>query len=60
MERSGKRILEQATGNDRASSEDVVEASRSVLTGGDNIVRSAAMSQKDEKVRRKEEQISTT
>lgn len=60
MEKSGKTILDQAIGNDRAPSEDVVDASVSVFNGGDNILRSAARSQKNEKVRRKEEQISTT
>ena len=60
MEESSNKILEQATGNDRAPSEDVVEASGSVLNGGANIIRSAAVSQKNEEVRRKEEQISTT
>lgn len=57
---SGDKILEQATGDDRAPSEDVVEASRSVFNGGANIIRSAAVSKKNEEVRRKEEQISTT
>ena len=63
VEKSGKKIREQATETDpadRASSVEVVEASKSVLNGGDNIMRSADMSQNDAKVRRKEEQISTT
>lgn len=56
MKKSGEKILDQATGNDRAPSEDVVDASVSVFNGGDNILRSAATrSQTNEKVRRKEE-----
>jgi len=57
MEDAGDEILKQATGKDRASSEDVVDASESVFNGGANIIKSA--SQNDEEVRRKGEQLST-
>lgn len=60
MEEAGTKILEQANGTDEVSSEDIVDAAGSVLNGGANIIRSAAVSQNNEEVRRKGEQMSTT
>ena len=60
MKDASAKILEQVTGKDRASSEDVVDACESVLNGGANIIRSAAESQKNGEVRRKVSQICTT
>ena len=52
MKDASAKILEQAS--DQASSEEVVEASRSVLNGGVNIIKSAGVSQKSGEVRRNE------
>jgi len=51
MKDASAKILEQAS--DQASSEEVVEASRSVLNGGANIITSAAESQKSGEVGRR-------
>ena len=55
MKDASTKILEQAS--DQASSEEVVEASQSVLNGGANIIKSAAVSQKSGEVGRNVEQI---